>query len=53
MVHSLRLRMEHQLCAIAPLRELIRQYVIQEGTCGNFQPTTYYPTRFLLKDKKP
>jgi hypothetical protein len=35
------------------LRELIKKIVIQQGTCGNFQPKTNYPTRFLLKDKKP
>lgn len=34
----------------------IRKIVIQEGTCGNFQPKTCYPTKFppladsLLKD---
>jgi hypothetical protein len=40
--------MEHQPGIFAPLREFIRKIVIQQGTCGYFQPKTYYPTRFPL-----
>jgi hypothetical protein len=45
--------MEHHLGVFAPLQALIRKIVIQEGTCGNFQPKTCYPTRFPPWADKP